>query len=61
MKLFPDPEFGESYRYLHRDGRVSTPIKGGCWKGALHVPRQQLYLGFDINLLIGDRAPQPIA
>ena len=61
MKLFPDPEFGEWYGYLHRDGRVSTPIKGGCWKGAFHVPRQQLYLGSTIDLLIGDRTPQPIA
>lgn len=61
MKLFPDPEFGEWYGYLHRDGRVSTPIKGCCWKGAFHVPRQQLYLGSTIDLLVGDRAPIPIA
>lgn len=36
---FPDPEFGEWYGYLHRDGTVSTPIKGGMWKGFFHVPR----------------------
>lgn len=36
---FPDPRFGEWYGYLHRDGTVSTPIKGGMWKGAFHVPR----------------------
>ncbi|MBK8913665.1 MAG: AGE family epimerase/isomerase [Phycisphaerales bacterium] len=36
---FPDPEFGEWFGYLHRDGSVSTPIKGGMWKGAFHVPR----------------------
>ena len=36
---FPDPEFGEWYGYLRRDGAVSTPLKGGPWKGAFHVPR----------------------
>lgn len=39
---FPDPEFGEWFGYLHRDGTVSTPIKGGTWKGPFHVPRAQL-------------------
>lgn len=36
---FPDREFGEWYGYLRRDGSVSTPIKGGLWKGFFHVPR----------------------
>ena len=36
---FADPEYGEWYGYLHRDGSVSTPLKGGLWKGAFHVPR----------------------
>ena len=36
---FPDPDFGEWYGYLHRDGTVSTPLKGSTWKGAFHVPR----------------------
>lgn len=40
---FPDPEFGEWFGYLHRDGSVSTPLKGGIWKGPFHVPRAQLY------------------
>ncbi len=39
---FPDREHGEWYGYLHRDGTVSTPIKGGPWKGPFHVPRTQL-------------------
>jgi len=40
---FPDPEFGEWYGYLHRDGTLSTRVKGNNWKGAFHVPRMYLY------------------
>jgi N-acylglucosamine 2-epimerase len=40
---FPDPEFGEWYGYLHRDGTVSTRIKGNNWKGPFHLPRMQWY------------------
>jgi N-acylglucosamine 2-epimerase len=39
---FPDPEHGEWYGYLHRDGRVSVPLKGNLWKGPFHLPRMQL-------------------
>ena len=39
---FPDPEFGEWYGYLHRDGRVSSPLKGNIWKGPFHLPRMLL-------------------
>jgi N-acylglucosamine 2-epimerase len=40
---FPDPEFGEWYGYLHRDGRVSVPSKGSLWKGPFHLPRMLWY------------------
>ena len=40
---FPDPEHGEWYGYLHRDGRISVPLKGNLWKGPFHIPRMQLY------------------
>ena len=40
---FPDSEHGEWYGYLHRDGSVSTPIKGNLWKGPFHLPRMQWY------------------
>ena len=30
---FPDPLYGEWFGYLHRDGTVSTPLKGNMWKG----------------------------
>jgi N-acylglucosamine 2-epimerase len=39
---FADPEFGEWYGYLHRDGRPSSPLKGNLWKGPFHLPRMQL-------------------
>lgn len=38
---FPDAEHGEWYGYLHRDGRLSVPLKGNTWKGCFHVPRMQ--------------------
>ncbi|MEZ4825362.1 MAG: AGE family epimerase/isomerase [Bacteroidia bacterium] len=40
---FPDHEYGEWMGYLHRDGRLSTPVKGNMWKGPFHIPRMQLY------------------
>ena len=42
FKHFPDPEHGEWYGYLHRDGRLSVPLKGNIWKGPFHIPRMYL-------------------
>lgn len=39
---FPDPEYGEWFGYLHRDGRLSVALKGNLWKGPFHLPRMQL-------------------
>lgn len=39
---FPDPQNGEWFGYLRRDGSVALPLKGGYWKGPFHVPRAQL-------------------
>ncbi|HUX14641.1 MAG TPA: AGE family epimerase/isomerase [Spirochaetia bacterium] len=39
---FPDPEHGEWFGYLHRDGTVALDLKGNMWKGLFHLPRQQL-------------------
>jgi len=36
---FPDADHGEWFGYLHRDGSLSTPLKGATWKGPFHVPR----------------------
>jgi len=40
---FPDPELGEWYGYLHRDGSVSSRLKGNLWKGPFHLPRMLWY------------------
>lgn len=40
---FPDPQHGEWFGYLHRDGSVSTRLKGNLWKGPFHLPRMQWY------------------
>lgn len=40
---FPDPEHGDWFGYLHRDGTVSSTLKGNMWKGAFHLGRMQLY------------------
>jgi len=40
---FPDPHYGEWFGYLHRDGSLSTRVKGTMWKGPFHLPRMQLY------------------
>ena len=39
---FVDREFGEWFGYLHRDGRISSQLKGNLWKGPFHLPRMQL-------------------
>jgi N-acylglucosamine 2-epimerase len=36
---FPDPEYGEWFGYLNRQGEVLLNLKGGKWKGCFHVPR----------------------
>ena len=40
---FSDPEFGEWYGYLHRDGSVSQRAKGNLYKGPFHLPRMLWY------------------
>lgn len=39
---FADHEYGEWFGYLHRDGRLSSSLKGNLWKGPFHLPRMQL-------------------
>jgi N-acylglucosamine 2-epimerase len=36
---FRDVECGEWYGYLHRDGTVSSDLKGNMFKGPFHIPR----------------------
>ena len=40
---FPDPEHGEWFGYLHRDGSLASRLKGSMWKGPFHLPRALLY------------------
>jgi N-acylglucosamine 2-epimerase len=42
-KTFHDEEYGEWFGYLHRDGRVSSTLKGSHYKGPFHLPRMQWY------------------
>ncbi len=39
---FVDEQMGEWYGYLHRDGSLSTPLKGNMFKGPFHIPRMYL-------------------
>ncbi|XP_069739046.1 N-acylglucosamine 2-epimerase [Phaenicophaeus curvirostris] len=36
---FRDPEHGEWFGYLSREGNVALSLKGGPYKGCFHVPR----------------------
>jgi len=36
---FPDPEYGEWFGYLNRDGSPVWTAKANGWKGFFHVPR----------------------
>lgn len=36
---FPDPEHGEWFGYLRRDGSVAMTLKGNHFKGPFHIPR----------------------
>lgn len=42
MDHFPDRSGGEWYGYLHKDGRISTTLKGNMYKGPFHTPRMFL-------------------
>ena len=42
-ETFHDAEHGEWFGYLHRDGRISTAMKGNHYKGPFHLPRMQWY------------------
>lgn len=52
---FPDPEYGEWFGYLHRDGRVSVHSKGNLWKGPFHIPRMHMVCAEECVKLIGGK------
>ena len=39
FRHFADPQHGEWFGYLHRDGTRSSDLKGNLWKGPFHLPR----------------------
>ena len=49
---FADEEHGEWYGYLHRDGRISVPLKGNIWKGPYHLPRMQFVCWQVLNTML---------
>ena len=49
---FPDRVHGEWFGYLHRDGSVSTRLKGNLWKGPFHLPRMQWYCALRIEEML---------
>ena len=55
FRHFEDPDYGEWYGYLHRDGTVANTLKGSIWKGPFHLPRALL---FSYKLL--EKAANPI-
>jgi N-acylglucosamine 2-epimerase len=38
---FPDREHGDWFKYLHRDGTISSTAKGTHWVSCFHLPRMQ--------------------
>ncbi len=59
FRHFPDPEFGEWFGYLHRDGRISTRLKGNMWKGPFHLPRMLWYCWKLLTKDPGKEEPSP--
>ncbi len=45
FERFPDRDYGEWYGYLHRDGSVSSTVKGNLFKGPFHIPRMCIICG----------------
>lgn len=50
---FPDPEYGEWFGYLNRQGEPLLPLKGGKWKGCFHVPRAMFQCWRELEALAG--------
>lgn len=57
---FADPEHGEWYGYLHRDGTVSHTQKGSMWKGPYHLPRCLMLCEELLNKIATGEAVEPV-
>lgn len=40
---FPDRDYPEWFGYLHRDGSLSSSLKGNMFKGPFHIPRMYMW------------------
>ncbi|MEW4563129.1 AGE family epimerase/isomerase [Bremerella sp. JC770] len=54
---FPDAQDGEWFGYLHRDGRLSSTLKGNLWKGPFHFPRMQLVCSQVLEVMTSPAMP----
>lgn len=54
-EFFCDPEYGEWYGYLRRDGKPTMPsTKGSTFKGPFHVPRCLIMLDKMLDSMLQD-------
>nr|XP_023396552.1 N-acylglucosamine 2-epimerase isoform X5 [Loxodonta africana] len=62
FRQFRDPEYGEWFGYLNREGKVALTIKGGPFKGCFHVPRCLAMCEEMLDALLsrGDPADVPV-
>ena len=51
---FPDPEHGEWFGYLHRDGTVANTVKCNNWKAPFHLPRALLNVWCLLDVMLED-------
>ena len=55
-RYFSDPEFGEWYGYLRRDGKPTMPpCKGSTFKGPFHLPRMLIMCDQMLKQLLGEQ------
>ncbi|MCX6858227.1 MAG: AGE family epimerase/isomerase [Verrucomicrobia bacterium] len=52
FKHFADPENGEWFGYLNRDGSLSSKAKGTFYKGPFHLPRMLWYAWRELDYTI---------
>ena len=53
QEVFSDPEFGEWYGYLRRDGKPTEPAcKGSTFKGPFHLPRMLIMIDTIIDEIL---------
>ena len=54
---FSDPEFGDWYGYLRRDGKPTMPAcKGSTFKGPFHLPRMLIMCDQMLDQILAKQA-----